>query len=211
MSMKRHLMPMVAMATFVAAAAPAGRAGLPHLVLGTVLMGLYWLVEWLGIEGTFQNRVPRHPLILASRALWPPAFALAVVDAQYLHWTPWQGAAVRGSGVALFAAGLGLRLWSMRTLKRAFSYDLKVTEDQALVTSGPYRVLRHPSYTGLILWSAACAVWNPSVPGLALMLAATVPQIVYRIRIEERILAEHFGARWTEHAKRTWRLVPGVW
>jgi protein-S-isoprenylcysteine O-methyltransferase Ste14 len=84
------------------------------------------------------------------------------------HWTPWQGAAVRWSGVTVYVVGLGLRLWSMRTLRRAFSYGLKVAEDQALVTSGPYRVLRHPSYTGLILWSAGCAVWNPSVPGLVL-------------------------------------------
>jgi protein-S-isoprenylcysteine O-methyltransferase len=211
MNMKRHMMPVVALVTFVAAAGTAGRAGLPHLALGTVLMALYWLVEWLGIEGSFENRVPRHPVVLISRALWPPAFALAVLDAQLGHWTPWQGAAVRGTGVAIYVAGLGLRLWSMRTLRRAFSYDLKVADDQALVTSGPYRVLRHPSYTGLILWSAGCAVWNPSVAGLVLMLLATVPQIVHRIRVEEKILAGHFGARWSEHARRTWRLVPGVW
>jgi protein-S-isoprenylcysteine O-methyltransferase len=72
-------------------------------------------------------------------------------------------------------------------------------------------VLRHPSYAGLILWSAGCGVWNQSLPGLAAMLLVTVPQIVYRIRIEERILAEHFGERWSDYARRTWALLPPVW
>jgi protein-S-isoprenylcysteine O-methyltransferase Ste14 len=204
-------MPLVALATFVAAAAPAGRAGLPHLALGVALLAGYWLVEWLGIEGVFSGRVPRHPLVHISRACWPAGLALAVVDTQWLHWTPWQGPAVRAVGVGVFLGGLALRLWSMRTLRTAFSYDLKVAQDQPLVTRGPYRLLRHPSYTGLILWSAGCGLWNPSVLGLCLMLLATVPQIACRVREEERMLAEHFGERWREYAGRTWAVIPLVW
>ena len=114
-------------------------------------------------------------------------------------------------GVVVYLAGLGLRLWSMRTLGQAFSYDLKVREGQALVTAGPYAVLRHPSYTGLLLWSVGVALWNPSLPGLAVLLATTVPQMVYRIRLEERMLEAHFQGRWATYRARTRALLPFLW
>lgn len=117
---------------------------------------------------------------------------------------------MRAAGAALFVAGLALRLWSMRTLRRSFSYDLKVSEGQSLVTSGPYRVVRHPAYTGLVVLSVSCAVWNPSALGFV-ALAVTTLQVMVRIALEERMLAGHFGANWTEWARGTRKLIPFVW
>jgi len=204
-------MPLMALVVFLGAALPFAARQPFQVALGAALLILYWLVEWLGIGGEFQDRVPRHPLVIASRALWLPGLVLCVLDAAWLHWTPWQGPVVRAVGVAVYLAGLGLRLWSMRTLGRAFSYDLTVRDGQRLVTDGPYAALRHPSYSGLVLWSAGIALWNPSLPGLAVLLVTTVPQVVYRVRIEERIMAEHFGEQWSDYRKRTRALVPLLW
>lgn len=211
LAVQRHMMPAATLVAFVATAAPAGRAASGHLALGVALLSLYWLVEWAGIQGTFEGRVPRSAGTMVRRALWLAGLVLCVADALWLHWTPWQGASVRAAGVAVFVAGVALRLWSMRTLSRAFSYDLKVIEGQQLVHRGPYRVLRHPAYTGLLLWSIGFALWNPSLPGLAVVVPMMLHEVAFRVRMEEKLLEEHFGDAWRRHAETTWAVVPMVW
>ncbi len=207
----RHMMPASTMAAFVATALPAGRSGLPHLALGVGLLAVYWLVEWRGIEGTFEGRMPRSAPSRLRRALWLAGLVLCVADAVWLHLTPWQGGTVRAAGAAVFLAGVGLRLWSMRSLHRAFSYDIKVVEGQQLVRRGPYRLLRHPAYTGLLLWSIGFALWNPSLPGLAALVVLTVQEIAFRVKAEEELLLAHFGDAWRRHAEATWAVLPLVW
>ena len=178
-------------------------------MLGTTLILLYWLVEWIGIEGTFEGcgRAPSK----FGRAAWLSGLVLCVVDTIWIHWTPFQGVIIRSAGVAVFIAGIGLRLWAMRTLLRAFSYDLKVAEGQVLVRDGPYRVLRHPAYTGLLLWSLGFALWNPSLPGLIVLVSVTLREIAVRVRVEEKILEAHFGDSWHGHSRATWAVVPMIW
>ncbi len=215
LAVRRHAMPAASalpwLVTALASGAPRPGAGIAWLAGGAALLALHWAVEWRGISGSFENRVPRDPVVAATRAVWAAGLVLAVVDTVRGHWTPWQGPAVRAAGVALALAGVGLRLWSMRALAGAFSYDLKVIAGHELVRHGPYRWLRHPSYAGMLLWSVGLGLWNPSLPGLALLVAGTVPQLVHRIAAEERLLAGHFGAAWDAHARATARLVPFVW
>ncbi len=210
LAVQRHLMPALSLVVWLAAAL-AVRAGTGTLALGLSLFGVFWLVEATGIEGGFAGRVPRHPVVMASRLVWLVALAFAVIDAERLHVSTLAGTPVRIAGAALFVGGVGLRLWSMRTLKRAFSYDLKVSAGQALVTSGPYALVRHPSYTGIVLLSVACGIWNPSAIGFVALAITTLPQVIVRIGFEEPMLASHFGERWSGYAARTKRLLPGVW
>jgi protein-S-isoprenylcysteine O-methyltransferase Ste14 len=207
---RRHLMPALSLAVWLGAAL-ALRVGAATLAMGVGLFAAFWLVEASAIEGGFSGKVPRHPIVMSSRVLWLAALAFSVLDAERLHVSTLAGWPVRAAGAALFLAGVGLRLWSMRTLRRAFTYDLTVSEGQDLVMSGPYAVVRHPSYSGLVLLSLACGVWNPSALGLAALAVTTVPQVVVRIGFEEAMLAEHFGERWRAYAARTRRLVPGLW
>lgn len=209
--LRRHAHPASTLLAWAATSAACRAPADGWLVAGAALLAASWLVEWRGIAGTYEARVPRSRLVVASRVVWLGALVLSVVDASCAHWTPWQGPGVRAAGLAVGAAGIALRLWSMRTLARAFSYDLKVEAGQELIRSGPYRWLRHPSYTGMLLWSVALGAWNPSVPGAALLLASTLPQLAHRIAAEEALLAAHFGARWDAHARATARLVPWIW
>jgi len=107
--------------------------------------------------------------------------------------------------------GLLLRWWSFATLGRYFTVVLATSEDQPVVERGPYRVLRHPSYTALLLVCAGCGLmvgnWVSAAGSLALLLTA----VVHRIRIEERALTAAMGDRYRSFAAGRARLVPFVW
>jgi len=116
-----------------------------------------------------------------------------------------------GLAIALFALGVGLRWWAIFVLGRFFTVDVAIHEGHQLVRRGPYRVLRHPSYTGSLLTFFGLGLLLQSWPAL---LVATLPiaaMLMRRIQVEEHALEQHFGAAWTSHSARTWLLVPGVW
>jgi len=113
-------------------------------------------------------------------------------------------------GVAIGGVGLTIRIWSMRVLGRDYTRALRTRDDQTVVDRGPYRVVRHPGYLGSIL------VWGGSRLALNwLVAAATVVVLVavyaYRIRAEERMLADRFGDQYRTYQARTSRLVPFIW
>jgi len=114
-------------------------------------------------------------------------------------------------GVAVGWFGLLLRWWSFITLGKYFTVVVKTSDDQPVVQRGPYKVLRHPSYTGLLLAFAGCGLmlgnWVSTVGAVALVLVA----LTYRLRIEERALTEALGDRYREFAASRARLIPYVW
>lgn len=113
-------------------------------------------------------------------------------------------------GLAVAAVGIGVRVWAIVTLGRFFSPVVQIERDHRIVRAGPYRWVRHPSYTGLLLTLVGVGLTVGAVTGVALALAIAAVPFGYRIRVEERALAARFGAEWTEYARSTWRLFPGV-
>ena len=124
-------------------------------------------------------------------------------------WT-FGGETIRWIGVALFAAGGVLRLWPVFVLGNRFSGLVAIQPGHRLVTSGIYSVIRNPSYLGLLVNSLGWALVFRSVAGLMLTALTLVP-LVARIRSEERLLRQHFGAPYEAYFSRTWRLVPGLY
>jgi protein-S-isoprenylcysteine O-methyltransferase Ste14 len=120
------------------------------------------------------------------------------------------GDAVRYLGLALFALGGVLRIWPMFVLGERFSGLVAIQPGHALVTGGPYRYVRHPSYLGMMLGLAGWALLFRSAVGLAAVALALVV-LAARIEDEETLLASHFGDAYAEYRRRTWRLVPGVY
>lgn len=115
------------------------------------------------------------------------------------------------AALGLFVAGIALRAWSVLVLGRFFTVDVAIHADHELVTRGPYRVLRHPSYSGALLAVLGMGALFGSLPGLLVLLGGFAGALARRIAVEERALAQNFGERWTAHCARTWRLVPFVW
>lgn len=116
-----------------------------------------------------------------------------------------------GLGIAVLLAGAGFRDWSILTLGRYFRREVTIEPGQKLVRRGPYRLLRHPSYTGLLLvfggFGLALGSWVGAACALLILLVGLLP----RIRVEERVLAQTFGPDYDDYANATRRLVPHIW
>jgi protein-S-isoprenylcysteine O-methyltransferase Ste14 len=124
-------------------------------------------------------------------------------------WTI-DGDTVRWWGIAIFAIGGALRLWPVFVLGHRFSGLVAIQPGHTLVTTGIYRVIRHPSYLGLLLTALGWALAFRSVAGL-LLWALLFPPLLARIRSEERLLDSHFGEEYRAYTRRTRRLVPGIY
>ena len=121
------------------------------------------------------------------------------------------GPVVGWIGVAVMVCGLALRLWSQAVLGRYYTSTLRHGEDQPILASGPYRLLRHPGYAGLLLaWvGAGLATANWAVASaIALLMVAAYS---YRIAAEEAMLVSAIGGRYEGYMARTWRLIPYVY
>ena len=118
---------------------------------------------------------------------------------------------VAAAGLALLLGGTALRWAAIRALWRYFTVNVSILEGQRLVRRGLYGVVRHPSYTGLLLrylgLGLALANWLSAALVFLPLLGATL----YRIRVEEAALAEHFGEEYLAYARATRRLVPGLY
>jgi protein-S-isoprenylcysteine O-methyltransferase Ste14 len=114
-------------------------------------------------------------------------------------------------GVVLGLAGVALRGFAMSTLGRYYSLTPQVETDQAIVTRGPYRLIRHPGYAGILLSILGLQL----VAGTWVALLATLFVIVplpLRIRLEEHMLLEQRGTRYEDYERRTrYRLIPGIY
>jgi protein-S-isoprenylcysteine O-methyltransferase Ste14 len=124
-------------------------------------------------------------------------------------WTL-DGDAIRWLGVGLFAVGGALRIWPVFVLGRRFSGLVAIQPGHALVTSGVYGVIRHPSYLGLLVNSLGWALAFRSGVGV-LLTAFTIPPLIARIRAEERLLRTQFGNEYDAYRSRTSRLLPGIY
>jgi protein-S-isoprenylcysteine O-methyltransferase Ste14 len=114
-------------------------------------------------------------------------------------------------GVVLIAAGIGLRGWSIATLGRFSQYQITVQPGHRIVTGGPCRYVRHPSYSGIALVLAGVAMASDDVCSLVAVAVLGGAGLAVRIRAEERQLTQKVGVEYEHFAASRKRLVPGVW
>jgi protein-S-isoprenylcysteine O-methyltransferase Ste14 len=115
---------------------------------------------------------------------------------------------IRWAGCILLFGGLVLRAWSMAILGTRYSRGLRVMKRQELVTTGPYRVIRHPGYAGSLLVWIGYALGAGSWAAAILITLVLGGAYLYRIAAEERMLRAEFGAPYHMYQRRTWRLIP---
>jgi len=113
-------------------------------------------------------------------------------------------------GFMLFIPGLVIYLAARMTLGRLFSKTLVIVEGHELITHGIYRHVRHPSYTGSILFFLGLPLLFNSVLGFAIVLPMIL-LVLLRIPIEENMLLREFGEDYREYMKRTKKLIPSVY
>ena len=114
-------------------------------------------------------------------------------------------------GVALFAAGLILRWWAIVVLGRFFTVDVQIAADHEVVERGPFRVVRHPSYAGVLLAFLGFALTMGNWVAVLVLMGPIWLAFVYRMRVEEEALTGALGEKYRAYMRRTKRLVPGVY
>jgi len=116
-----------------------------------------------------------------------------------------------GAGVVLFVAGLILRWWAIITLGRFFTVDVTIEKDHELVERGPFGVVRHPSYSGVLLAFVGLALSLRNWAALPVILIPIGAAFVHRMNVEENALSNALGPRYAEYMKRSKRLLPFVY
>jgi protein-S-isoprenylcysteine O-methyltransferase Ste14 len=187
----------------------------PVIMLGWVLME----------AGEFvRGRRSRHWRDLTAgtgqRTYWLAVGACAIVTTLMMYLAPpvipaaaiQPGGGAFAAGVALLLAGLGLRGWSFRALGgRYFNFAITASPDQAVVTRGPYRLLRHPGHAGSLLVCIGFGLTSANWVALAALTLLPLALVVWCIRAEENALLAALGDRYRCYASGHRRLVPLIW
>ena len=111
-------------------------------------------------------------------------------------------------GIVLMLAGIMFRQWAIWVLGRFFSTRVRIVSDHRIVMEGPYRFLRHPSYTGMLMILLGLGLASRTWLGTIIIVALFSLVIGYRIIVEENALKAEFGQEYLEYAKKTKRLFP---
>lgn len=188
----------------------------PPVAVSFMVLVVAWVLFelWLGWRRRSQDRSRDRGTLVLLLATIGACIAAAV-------WLAWQPAGriedpglrrlLAWSGQSLMLAGMVLRYWSVRVLARFFTIDVAVQEGHELIRRGPYRWVRHPSYTGSLMTFLGFGLALGNLWSLLVLMTPVVIAFLRRIRVEERVLAEAFPAQYPDYARQTRRLVPFLW
>jgi protein-S-isoprenylcysteine O-methyltransferase Ste14 len=135
-----------------------------------------------------------------------------------LRVTHWHGASIGAAswplfvvGLTLMATGVFVRQWAIFVLGRFFTVDVRVHRDQTVVDRGPYRWVRHPSYTGLVVFFVGVGLALSNWASLIVLTVVPTLGLLVRIYSEERALLAGLGEEYRRYAATRPRLFPGIW
>ena len=111
-------------------------------------------------------------------------------------------------GISLMSLGIFVRQWAIAVLGRFFTLTVKVAEDHKVIDKGPYKVIRHPSYTGILITFMGLGFAVQSAGALVVLLALYGISFGYRITVEEKTLLSELGKDYGDYMKRTKRIIP---
>ncbi len=172
------------------------------------LLAAWWLVRAFGTARTETRETPRqrltHLLLIGAavlflvatpeplrRRLWPPSLPLVYV------------------GFALEVAGVAFAIWARQHLGRLWSGTVTLKEGHRIVQSGPYRLARHPIYTGLIMAMVGVALGRRDLAGVVALGLFTLG-LLRKVAIEEALLSGRFGADYDAYRGKVRAIIPFI-
>ena len=187
-------------------------------------LSILWQVffyAWLASEIyiAIATRTPRGSGKVRDRGtmllLWVVIFSFITLGSWFAEThdsnLPGGAAWVKLAALVILVAGLALRWAAVLTLGKSFSSNVAIHATQTIMRTGPYRWMRHPSYTGLLLCIFAVALRTRNWISLLVIFIPITAALLYRIHIEEIVLHEHFGEEYSGYCSETKRLIPGVY
>jgi protein-S-isoprenylcysteine O-methyltransferase Ste14 len=173
---------------------------------------LYWRISAAGVKAARRRESPASraahlvPLLLAGILLW--VHTIPGGGVLFERFLPRSYAAYWG-GTALLAFGLAFSVWARVHIGRNWSATVTVKQDHELIRSGPYALVRHPIYTGLLLAFIGTAIVRGEWRGV-LALLIVFAALWRKLRLEERWMIETFGEEYRRYRERTAALIPYV-
>jgi protein-S-isoprenylcysteine O-methyltransferase Ste14 len=174
-----------------------------------------WLAIWLLASGHTKETVRQESpasRVAYSAPLWLAAWLLiarripwAPLDARFVPFSEWPLLA----GTALVVLGLAFAIWARVYLGRNWSANVTLKQEHELIRSGPYRWVRNPIYTGILVAIAGSALARGRWGG-AIALLIAFGSFWYKVSIEERVLQDAFGGDYDEYRRKVKSLIPFV-
>jgi len=181
-----------------------------------VVLGMFGASEWsirlrsrMNHGGTKHDRGSFFVIIATSLVGVGSAFVLAQdVQSAGIGVGRWP---IFAAGLVIVLLGIALRQWSVLTLGTFFTVQVQVRSDQTVVDTGPYRWVRHPSYTAIVMSFVGIGVALENWLSLVVLIVVPSVGLVIRIRVEEKALLEALGEPYREFSATRARLIPKVW
>jgi len=181
------------------------------------VLGLFYVLSELGLalkrraKADESRNVDRGSLAL----LWIVIVASVTLAFNIAYALPAAGMSgvprLRYLGIAAFAAGLAIRWYAIVHLGRFFTVNVAIAAGHRLIDTGPYRFVRHPSYTGALMAFLGLALCLANWASLAVMLVPIFLVFLRRMHVEEGALLQAFGDQYRDYMHRTKRLIPAVY
>jgi protein-S-isoprenylcysteine O-methyltransferase len=166
-----------------------------------------WIIPSLRRRGTKIERRDRGSgLLIIGGVLLSIVIAFLFASSGIAMLPGW----VSYVGIALMIVGIIIRQWAIAVLGRYFSPTVGIQEGQNVVKTGPYRLVRHPSYTGALLIIVGIGLALQSWGAVLVLLVISGLTYGYRIHREEKVLVSELGAEYIRYMKTTKRIIPYI-
>jgi protein-S-isoprenylcysteine O-methyltransferase len=196
----------------------------PALLLRPEALGFtkLWVMVGIGLLASMtqpsynpvDRNAPPEDKGTANQLVWTVyiSMILGIIEAilwRYPQSMVWDAFSILVLGLSI--AGALLRAWAVAELGNFFSWHVRVQPEQQVICTGPYRLLRHPSYTGAWLLYVCCLLFIHAWVVSALCSAFLLAGFLRRIRYEEGLMLDSFGQQYQSYCQGVKRLVPLIW
>lgn len=178
-----------------------------------ILFIVFWVSESIvasRLRARAADRTDDRGSLRVISIVFPIAWWIGIAMLRIPH-ASFGSARIFDVGLILMAGGQLLRWWSIATLGRMFTVTVSIREDHRLIDRGPYRFVRHPSYSAILLVHAGAGLCFGNVFTLAVLVLPIAAALLYRMHVEEKVLVHELGPSYLEYMQRTSRLIPHVY
>jgi len=131
--------------------------------------------------------------------------------AGYTEMPIYRGIVILYFSLALLYLGMMIRIFAVYSLGKYFTVDVTIRDQHRLKTDGLFKMVRHPNYLALLLSFSSIGIFYNNWIALLVVVVPITLSFIMRIDIEEKVLIQHFGEEYQAYAKKTKRLIPGIY
>ena len=175
-----------------------------------IIEGSLILRDRINAKGTtkFDQKTRLFNIVLTEFAIFSPLFSILIPILQFDNKDI---TIITFIGTSIICLGFILRYWSIIILGKYFRTTVEIDEGQKIIQKGPYKFIRHPSYSGMILFYIGYGLVSQNWLSLILTVILPTSALLYRINVEEKAFIEELGVEYQNYKSKTKKLIPGIW